>query len=184
MTKILCPKCDGYFILKDGKFGTFAGCSNFPKCKETKKIYQLVLDYIKNNGINIYKWEKNCWKCKQNTSVFSYFLTYELQFIDEYFNMAFGTIGLGDIFYVDKLLSEHIPTIKRMYSNTTKSYSIANTCEHCGALQGRNFVVDDPHEIMNELFSRGMNKYYYATLPIEDISNIEKGIKYLFTESD
>lgn len=32
----LCPKCGGILKLRNGKFGPFIGCSNFPKCHYTK----------------------------------------------------------------------------------------------------------------------------------------------------
>lgn len=32
----ICPKCGGKLIVKNGKFGKFKGCSNFPKCTFTK----------------------------------------------------------------------------------------------------------------------------------------------------
>lgn len=31
-----CPECDGELVLKEGKFGKFVACSNYPKCKFTK----------------------------------------------------------------------------------------------------------------------------------------------------
>ena len=31
----VCPQCGGQLILRQGKFGPFYGCSNFPKCKFT-----------------------------------------------------------------------------------------------------------------------------------------------------
>ncbi len=31
-----CPKCGSDLILKDGRFGKFIACSNFPKCKHTE----------------------------------------------------------------------------------------------------------------------------------------------------
>lgn len=31
----ICPKCGGYLIERNGKFGTFYGCSNYPKCRFT-----------------------------------------------------------------------------------------------------------------------------------------------------
>lgn len=31
-----CPKCDGKLVERTGKFGTFYGCSNYPKCKYTE----------------------------------------------------------------------------------------------------------------------------------------------------
>ncbi len=31
----ICPKCGGVLIKRNGKYGTFYGCSNYPKCKFT-----------------------------------------------------------------------------------------------------------------------------------------------------
>uniref|UniRef100_A0A2A3JPQ8 DNA topoisomerase type IA zn finger domain-containing protein n=1 Tax=Alloyangia mangrovi TaxID=1779329 RepID=A0A2A3JPQ8_9RHOB len=34
----VCPKCSGELSLKKGKYGSFYGCSNFPKCRYTKQV--------------------------------------------------------------------------------------------------------------------------------------------------
>lgn len=34
----ICPKCGGELIHRHGKFGSFLGCSNYPKCKFTVKL--------------------------------------------------------------------------------------------------------------------------------------------------
>ena len=34
----LCPRCKHSLVLKNGKYGDFWGCSNYPKCKFTKPI--------------------------------------------------------------------------------------------------------------------------------------------------
>lgn len=31
----VCPKCGGRLVLRNGKYGSFYGCSNYPKCKFT-----------------------------------------------------------------------------------------------------------------------------------------------------
>jgi len=31
----ICPRCGGRLVLREGKFGQFYGCSNYPKCKFT-----------------------------------------------------------------------------------------------------------------------------------------------------
>ena len=31
----ICPKCGGILVLRNGKYGSFYGCSNYPKCKYT-----------------------------------------------------------------------------------------------------------------------------------------------------
>ncbi len=33
-----CPKCGGKLIKRSGKYGNFIWCSNYPKCKYTKKV--------------------------------------------------------------------------------------------------------------------------------------------------
>lgn len=35
--EIICPKCNGSLILRNGKYGQFYGCSNYPSCRYTKK---------------------------------------------------------------------------------------------------------------------------------------------------
>ena len=37
-TKIKCPDCGSYLIIKDGKYGEFYGCSNFPNCKYSRSL--------------------------------------------------------------------------------------------------------------------------------------------------
>lgn len=37
INNMICPKCGGNLIRKNGKYGSFIGCSNFPRCKYTKK---------------------------------------------------------------------------------------------------------------------------------------------------
>ena len=34
----ICPKCGGKLVTRQGKYGRFRGCSNYPKCKFTKNI--------------------------------------------------------------------------------------------------------------------------------------------------
>ena len=33
-----CPRCGGKLVNRKGQYGDFLGCSNFPKCKYTKKL--------------------------------------------------------------------------------------------------------------------------------------------------
>ena len=35
---MICPKCKNKLIERNGKYGNFIGCSNYPKCKYTRKI--------------------------------------------------------------------------------------------------------------------------------------------------
>ncbi len=35
---LICERCGGNLVLKKGKYGVFYGCTNYPKCKFTKKL--------------------------------------------------------------------------------------------------------------------------------------------------
>lgn len=37
INNMICPKCDGALVERTGKYGPFIGCSNFPRCRFTKK---------------------------------------------------------------------------------------------------------------------------------------------------
>ncbi len=39
-----CPECSGDLIQREGKFGKFLGCSNYPKCKFTKNQQSKFMD--------------------------------------------------------------------------------------------------------------------------------------------
>ena len=34
----ICPRCGGQLVERNGKYGTFLGCKNYPRCKFTKKL--------------------------------------------------------------------------------------------------------------------------------------------------
>ncbi|MBO5888960.1 MAG: NERD domain-containing protein [Clostridia bacterium] len=34
----ICPRCGGKLVEREGKYGVFIGCSNYPKCKFIKKV--------------------------------------------------------------------------------------------------------------------------------------------------
>lgn len=38
ITYVICSKCGSKMLIKDGKYGKFYGCSNYPKCRVTKDI--------------------------------------------------------------------------------------------------------------------------------------------------
>jgi len=37
VNNMICPRCGNELVLKNSKYGTFKGCSNYPKCKYKKK---------------------------------------------------------------------------------------------------------------------------------------------------
>lgn len=183
--QIPCDSCNGYYKLRDGKYGIFAGCSHYPACRSTLSLPNYVLKYLQTYGLNIYCWEKECYRCGKKTPVYSYYLDYDLAGLDELFSLAGPTVGLGDLSYIDELLSTKIPTIQMRYSKTTHTKYMANTCKHCGALQGRNYVVEDPHEIIGELWhDRDMEKFLYLHLDLTDTTPLTKEIQRLYAQVD
>ncbi len=38
VNEMICPKCGGTLVVKNGKYGSFIGCSNYPKCHFTKNL--------------------------------------------------------------------------------------------------------------------------------------------------
>lgn len=38
LTYTNCPQCNGQLVLRKGRYGSFHGCSNYPKCKYTENI--------------------------------------------------------------------------------------------------------------------------------------------------
>lgn len=178
--RIGCVSCDGYYKIRDGRYGTFAGCSNYPRCKSSIPLFKYVANYVEKYGINIYRWERQCYKCGNVTHVYSYYLNYDLSDMDEVFN-SWGNVGLGDFGYIDKILSEQISSIKLQYSRTTNSRYIANSCEHCSALQGRNYIVDDPHEIMQSLWhDHTMDQYLFKTINVDNVSALKPDLIRIF----
>lgn len=51
---IKCDKCGSMMVYRDGKFGRFLACSNFPQCKNTKNI---------NQPVNLVEETGQCPKC-------------------------------------------------------------------------------------------------------------------------
>ena len=104
MKLIKCKECnDGKYVIRSSEHSNFAGCSNYPKCKSTITIAEYIKKVLEQDGINIYKWKKQCPKCKKETNVISYFLNYDLEEYDNLFEM-FGNIGVGDVPFIDKIL--------------------------------------------------------------------------------
>ena len=163
-----CKECEnGKYVIRNGEYNRFSGCNNYPKCKSTITIAEYIKRYLEEEGVKIYRWKKTCPRCKKETNVISYFLNYELEKCDEVFEMV-GNIGIGDIPFIDKLLMVKYKNIKLVKSKTINEEYVANICEHCGCLQGHNYVVDDPHEIWEDLYhEKTMEKYLYDNINVK-----------------
>lgn len=36
--EVVCPNCGGQMVLRDGRYGKFLGCDNFPRCKGSRNV--------------------------------------------------------------------------------------------------------------------------------------------------
>ena len=57
-TDIVCDKCGAKMVIREGRYGKFLGCSNFPNCNNMKKIEQEKKSYSKTVG--------KCPKCEKD----------------------------------------------------------------------------------------------------------------------
>lgn len=60
---------------------------------------------------------------------------------------------------------------------------MANTCRFCGALQGRNYVVDDPGEIFHDWISYNLSQYIIETIPFNKTGLTRKDIATIIDDS-
>lgn len=161
---VRCKECNGHYIIREGTTGTFAGCSNYPRCRSTVSVEEFVYRHFAMNGINVYCWNKFCWKCNKATPVYSYYLKLDLSKVTDLFKYD-AEVGIGSFESLDRCLRLAYPSITQKYSRTVNGIYTANTCVHCGSLQGRNYVVEDPHEIFHEyFFEENLDKFLVARI--------------------
>jgi len=174
-----CPKCQkGNIIVRLGQYGLFAACTEFPKCKHTDKLENFILDILKKEGINIYSWDHECWKCHKTTKVYTYFINKQLKpYMEEYTEL--DNLGIGTIKKIDDYLMKKYQAINNNYSNTTKHYAASNNCSHCNALIGNYFITEDPHEIFNEWLTADLAKYIVDKIPISVLNLTTEDFKNL-----
>lgn len=174
--ELKCQCCDGHYVYREGPYGSFAGCSNFHSqgCKSKLRKEDFVRQLICEFGVNVYSWEKTCYKCHQTTTVYSYYLMHDLgQFIPPLKRAV--ELGLGDILQLDRLIARQFWSIAPFQRKQSGTY-MANKCQCCGALQGHSFVVEDPdnEDIWDGLNRDGdMSEYLAVTVEVTEPAVIE-----------
>jgi hypothetical protein len=107
--------------------------------------------------------------------------------LNKYFErgLSLATIGLGSVKSVDDFLIKRIKTINNNFSKAKNHVIASNNCAHCNALQGNNYVVDDPHEIFHDFMSSNLCNYKVATISVDDCKIIPeefKGLEHHFSQ--
>jgi len=117
--------------------------------------------------IPVFKWNQECWKCHMQTSVVSY-------------NVCVGyNYHIGDILRLDEALISNYPFVKKVFSKTMDEEVIANTCIHCGALQGNWYVRDALIDIMSPCddMTKLIDRRIANNLEFEDLSIDKKDLE-------
>lgn len=171
------------YILKDIEFCDY---EDYIYRNSTNNKVEIVYNYLKRNGVYIFKYEKNCFNCHKKISIYSYYLGNQtkneigIKFEMQDFNISnlqlFETIGIGKIEKIDKYLMNRIPTIHKNFSKTMNMEYVSNTCEYCGAMQGMNYVVYYPFEI-KDIPYKDLKKKVFEKVNIDEIELTEKDIK-------
>lgn len=130
-------------------------------------------DGEKECPIITYKLNKQCYKCHKSTSVFTYIVFNDgtdqdvvfpwnkerllknqdvLAHIQDPSIEYYGLKVVGDDEILDHILMKQFPEkIKTRYSKTQgRSYPM-NLCDHCGAVQGWNFIYRQVNEMIKKM---------------------------------
>jgi 5-methylcytosine-specific restriction endonuclease McrA len=128
-------------------------------CQSCGKKVTETIDLVKDTAqklsaikeIPIFRWSNNCWKCGKETPI----VTYNLEVNDSYL--------IGDIPRLDETLAKRYHFVKKTFSRTMRREVVANTCIHCGSLQGNWFTMEDLLEKLTD--EEDMTKLIDALLP-------------------
>jgi len=146
-------------------------------CQECyKKVYEINLfdpikeievELVKIKEIKTYKWKRKCWKCHKEIPR----VTYHLSLGNGY--------SIGDIEKLDTILMEKYSFVKKTYSYARGEQVIANTCLHCGALQGNFYVIhEDFIFLCNEDIENLIDTVIPNNLTIEDLGIHDRQLEY------
>lgn len=139
--------------------------------------------YIILDHIYIVVGIRQCWKCGKTTRVIGFGIDDYIHYCDydeegyEYWEHLYEDIHiLSSIPNLPKKVEEYISSVynyKMKYSKTTAGYYMANCCEHCDSLQGKNYLYS---EIDSSFFITDAKKaanltLYKIKLPSDIIAN-------------
>lgn len=155
-----CPECGGILKIREGKYGTFYGCSFFPKCNYTENIKKEIDLFVGDEKIEIRKFisivsgKQSCFRCKKKTTVSGLGLVgNEITFLDspqktlhDYGYDTFIVPWSKSIYQLPEKLKKYVLTnypIQYKYSKTIGESYYSNICENCGIMQGDFYVYED-----------------------------------------
>lgn len=70
---------------------------------------------------------------------------------------------------LDEYLSQKYPSIRSCYSKKAGFSYMANTCPHCGSLQGSQMALGEVYEYLKEAAQQGrLSSYVAETIPLSE----------------
>ena len=172
---VKCDVCGGHYVaqMAADSSPTFC-CSNTPRCSSTKSVCEFVLAYIRQYGINVYRWGAHCWNCCEITPIYTYRLIRDLAWVSPFFN-SFPEVMLGTLPSVDAFFIEHFDSVK----GVGKAGRAVNTCIYCGAQQGQVFRIND-HALFLKQQRASHANFCMGNIVYPDTAWIENDIKAIF----
>ena len=143
---------------------------NLNKEISDKKKLKDIYNHLCKHGINIYAFNRRCWKCGNITTIYTYYIDIQIKHelgsaysmsnpnivsgdaFDNFFKTnpkpnCFSEIGIGTITKIELILAKKIKTITKKYTQTMDKTYYMNICQHCQVAQGINFTVFHPTEL-------------------------------------
>lgn len=66
MNYVKCPSCESVLVRRNGQYGEFVGCSNWPRCNFTKNLVDFSEAELEMIGYPVYSGRKGeCNRCGQ-----------------------------------------------------------------------------------------------------------------------
>ena len=145
-----CPVCKkGHFVLRNGKYGEFYGCNNYPTCRSTLSIKDVCVEALAQIGFHLYSWKDKCWKCSKEITLYSYFPEVDNTNLTELIKLQECKLGL--IPKIDEYLADKYNDLKKRYSLKMETEYVANVCPYCNQIQGMNLAIEKKRKQMLQL---------------------------------
>lgn len=165
LSQLKCQRCDGHYILRAGKNGLFAGCSNYKSkgCRSTLSIEEFFRRYLCEFGVKIYSWDIQCRYCKEKIKFYTYDLVYDLR--GSICDSIPHDLIIGSIPALDFALSK-----KYLIFYKYEDEKYMNICEHCHADNYYDLPIATCKAFSE---SRAENIFWIDTIKIYDKAIIE-----------
>lgn len=153
-----CPLCQvGFLEIKPGNGMMIVKCNNQNQCQYVMLLSEFIFQFFQENGIKIYQWPIECWKCQKNIYVYTYLPSYQLKQVLKNFTFHFGGLGLFPT--LDEYLKNNYQTISDYFNPKLNKTVVDNICIYCGVAQGKYAITINPF-IQNDVKDNNLDQKY------------------------